>query len=125
MGVLQFDHLVLRVADVERALDFYTHGLGLPAERVEQWRAGRLPFPSVRVTDETIIDLVAGQPSAALDHFCLVVEPGDAEALLANPWLQFTDRTPAERSGARGTGMSLYTTDPDGNTIELRWYPGS
>ncbi|NNG40994.1 VOC family virulence protein [Flexivirga sp. ID2601S] len=123
MTVTQLDHLVLRVADVDRALAFYTEALGLTAERVDEWRAGTVPFPSVRITGETIIDLVVGEPSAALDHFCLVVDPGDADALLDNERLEFADRTPAERSGARGTGMSLYTHDPDGNTIELRWYP--
>ncbi|GLY05351.1 hypothetical protein Acsp01_57300 [Actinoplanes sp. NBRC 101535] len=31
---------------------------------------------------------------------------------------------PVPRFGARGTGTSIYVSDPDGNTVELRWYPG-
>lgn len=121
MAIHGFDHLVLRVSDAERSLEFYTGALGLAPVRVDEWRGGSAPFPSVRVTDRTIIDLVEGDP-APLDHFCLVVERGDAEALLANPRLTFADRTAAQRYGAQGEGMSLYTTDPDGNTVELRWY---
>ena len=29
---------------------------------------------------------------------------------------------PAQRSGARGTGNSIYIKDWEGNTIELRYY---
>ena len=52
------DHIVLNVTDVERSLAFYEGVLGLPAERVEAWRRGELRFPSVRVNEGTIIDLV-------------------------------------------------------------------
>lgn len=30
---------------------------------------------------------------------------------------------PSRRFGARGIAISLYVRDPDGNTVELRWYP--
>jgi len=41
------DHIVLNVGDVDRALKFYTQVLGLPGERVEEFRAGKIGFPSV------------------------------------------------------------------------------
>ena len=47
--VTGFDHLVLRVADVERSLDFYCGTLGLAGDRVDAWRAGEVLFPSVRI----------------------------------------------------------------------------
>ena len=56
--ITALDHIVLNVADVERSLAFYEGVLGLPAERVEAWRRGELRFPSVRVNEATIIDLV-------------------------------------------------------------------
>ena len=43
--ITELDHIVLRVRDVETSLRFYTQVLGLPAERVEQWRAGEIRFP--------------------------------------------------------------------------------
>ena len=56
--IIALDHIVLNVADVERSLAFYSQTLGMAAERVEAWRRGELRFPSVRVNEATIIDLV-------------------------------------------------------------------
>ena len=44
-----------------RSLDWYTGQLGLAPVRVDEWRAGQCPFPSVRVSQETIIDLIEGE----------------------------------------------------------------
>jgi catechol 2,3-dioxygenase-like lactoylglutathione lyase family enzyme len=58
VNVMGFDHVVLAVSDVEAVLDWYTHTLGLEPVRVEEWRSGAAPFPSVRVNPTTIIDLI-------------------------------------------------------------------
>lgn len=123
--VTGFDHLVLAVTDVERSLSFYCDTLGLAPVRVDRWRAGEVPFPSVRVNADTIIDLVRGEPGGSnVDHFCLVVEPLDwAEVVDSGVFTVLTG--PVPRFGARGTATSIYVRDPDGNTVELRWYPGS
>jgi catechol 2,3-dioxygenase-like lactoylglutathione lyase family enzyme len=122
MRVTGFDHLVLNVADVERSLAFYCGLLGLEPVRVDAWRAGAAPFPSVRVDAATIIDLVAAaRGSANVDHFCLEVEPLDWHEVVAAGTFTVVDG-PAVRFGARGEGESLYVRDPDGNTVELRWY---
>lgn len=123
MRVKAFDHLVLNVRDVERALEFYSGTLGLEGERVAEWRAGKAPFPSVRVDESTIIDLVRRpRGEANVDHICLAVDPLD--------WRQVIDsgvftvlEGPVGRFGARGQAQSIYVRDPDGNTVELRWYP--
>ncbi|SCE86721.1 VOC family protein [Micromonospora mirobrigensis] len=121
--VTGFDHLVLTVADVERALAFYCGTLGLEPVRVDRWRAGEVPFPSVRVTAETIIDLVAGDRSGSnVDHLCLVVRPVDWAEVIASGVFEVLEG-PVPRFGARGTATSVYVRDPDGNTVELRWYP--
>ena len=64
MQVSALDHIVLKVADVEKALGFYTEVLGMQPVRVDRWRAGEIRFPSVRVSDATIIDLVPTDQSA-------------------------------------------------------------
>ena len=123
MRVKALDHLVLNVADVEKSLEFYTGRLGLTPERVEEWRAGKVPFPSVRIDAATVIDLFAApRVESNVDHFCLVVDPLD--------WQQVVDsgdfdvlEGPVPRWGARGQAQSVYVNDPDGNTVELRWYP--
>ncbi|GAC1534737.1 MAG: VOC family protein [Acidimicrobiales bacterium] len=121
--VLGFDHLVLRVADVERSLTFYADRLGLETVRVGAWRRGEVPFPSVRVDAMTIIDLVRTEGTDAgpanMDHFCLVVEPCDFAAVGAG--FDVVDG-PGLRFGAQGMATSLYVQDPDANVVELRYY---
>lgn len=122
MRVRQLDHIVLDVADVERSLAWYTELLGLEPERVDEWRAGTAPFPSVRIDDGCIIDLFAVEPSGEnLNHFCLVVDPDDVDAIAGDDRFEVLDG-PARRWGARGDGRSVYVRDPDGNTVELRSY---
>ena len=122
LRVTGLDHVVLNVADVERSLAFYCDELGLAPERVEEWRRGEILFPSVRVDAGTIIDLLAvARTGENADHLCLVVEPVDLEAIKASGRFEVVDG-PATRFGARGDGTSLYVKDPDGNTVELRYY---
>ncbi|GAA2067462.1 VOC family protein [Streptomyces albiaxialis] len=121
--VKAFDHLVLNVGDVERSLEFYAGTLGLEPVRVEEWRAGKVPFPSVRVTPETIIDLFSrDRGESNVDHLCLTVDPVDWEEVIESGTFDVVEG-PVDRFGARGTATSLYVRDPDGNTVELRWYP--
>ncbi|MEU7804370.1 VOC family protein [Micromonospora arborensis] len=121
--VTGFDHLVLTVAHVERSLDFYCGKLGLAPVRADEWRAGAVPFPSVRISRDSIIDLVRGERQGTnVDHFCLVVAPLDWARVVDSG--VFTVLTgPVGRFGARGSATSIYVEDPDGNSVELRWYP--
>ncbi len=76
----------------------------------------------MRVSEGAIIDLIALPRSGEnLDHFCLVVEPMDFDALKASGRFDVADG-PAIRFGARGDGTSLYIRDPDHNLVELRYY---
>ncbi|WP_392965331.1 VOC family protein [Streptomyces sp. LN245] len=123
LRVKAFDHLVLNVEDVERSLAFYTGLLGLEPVRVDEWRRGQAPFPSVRVTAETIIDLTAhNRGGSNVDHICLTVEPLDWDQVIASGSFTVLEG-PVKRFGARGDATSVYVQDPDGNTVELRWYP--
>jgi catechol 2,3-dioxygenase-like lactoylglutathione lyase family enzyme len=123
MKVVGFDHVVLNVEDVERSLDFYSGPLGLAPMRVDEWRAGTVPFPSVRVSEDTIIDLVSKpRGESNVDHICLVVEPLDWQEVIDAGTFTVLEG-PVGRFGARGDATSIYVEDPDGNTVELRWYP--
>ena len=120
------DHLVLVVADTERALAWYGRHAGLAAERVDEWRAGDAPFPSLRVDEATIIDIVPGNDDPGrrghLDHICFVVSRDDLDALADDPDLEVVDQ--GTRFGARGVGDSIYVLDPDGLMVEFRTYDG-
>ena len=116
------DHIVLRVADVERSLAWYCDQLGLEGERVDEWRRGEVLFPSVRIDAGTIIDLLEGDRTGEnLDHVCVLIEPTDLEALRDSGGFDVV-AGPAELFGARGIGWGLYVRDPDGNLVELRHY---
>ncbi len=79
--------------------------------------------PSARVTGDTIIDLVRRERARSnVDHPCLVVAPLDWDEVIASGIFTVLEG-PVGRFGARGNAVSVYVADPDGNTVELRWYP--
>ncbi|HLZ84799.1 MAG TPA: VOC family protein [Caulobacteraceae bacterium] len=126
------DHVVLRVADLPRALAFYQDVIGCMVER-EQASIG---LTQLRI-GASLIDLVtldgrlgrmggagAGREGRNLDHFAIQVTPFDETAIrahLAAHGVEVTDS--GQRYGAEGEGPSIYLTDPDGNTVELKGPP--
>ncbi|MGE0877679.1 MAG: VOC family protein [Acidimicrobiia bacterium] len=120
---LAFDHLVLHSTDVERTIAWYQRHVGLDGVRLDEWRAGAVPFPSLRVDDNTIVDILARPPGGTghLDHICFVVSEDDLAAVKAAGELVIEDE--GRRFGARGIANSIYVRDPDGLTVELRAYP--
>lgn len=130
--VTDLDHIVLNVKDIDRALDFYANVLGLAIERLDEFRAGKIGFPSARINARTIIDLFPVKDAAArnesgarnLNHFCLVVEQEDFSGIV--DYLKGRNvailNGPISRWGARGRATSVYFHDPDGNEIEIRCY---
>ena len=122
------DHIVLNVRDVERSLAFYSGVLGLKPERVEEYRAGKITFPSVRISESCLIDLVTydapGATRKNLAHFCLTADAIDLDALASSLEAQGVTITtrPVSRWGARGQATSIYLLDPDENEIEIRHY---
>ena len=129
MKINGFDHLVLRVDDIDSALSFYSDVLGMEPLRVDEFRRGEVPFPSVRISADSLIDLVpkARMPgSNNVDHFCLVVKD-DLDGLAADLKARGVKMTgeSGRRWGAHGYGNSIYVMDPEGNTIELKSYAGS
>jgi glyoxylase I family protein len=130
--IRNLDHVVLRVAELDRALGFYCGVLGCTIERqlkergLTQLRAGSAMIDLVVIESDLGRKLGAGPGAEGrnLDHFCLRVEPFDAPAILAQ--LRAHGLNPgdtAQRYGAEGMGPSIYLTDPDGNTVELKGPP--
>jgi glyoxylase I family protein len=119
------DHVVLRVGDLDRAIEFYEKVLNCRVERrLEQPKLVQLRAGA------SLIDLVpaGASPGAAedaggrnMDHFAVRVDGFDAAALAAHLRRHgvAVDEV-RERYGAEGYGPSLYISDPDGNTVELK-----
>lgn len=132
LRIRDIDHLVLRVVSLERMLDFYCDVLGCTIERRQdeiglvQLRAGRSLIDLVPVTGTlgSMGGRAPGTEGRNLDHFCVRLDPFDAEAITAHlSALGVTAGEVASRYGAEGEGPSIYITDPEGNTIELKGPP--
>ena len=128
------DHIVINALEVEVMVGFYVEVLGLAPERVDAYRQGEAPFPSVRLNEATIIDFfpkgmwegseITGPRSENMNHFCLTVMRTDWEALrgrLASHGVEI-EIGPVPRWGALGVGTSIYFRDPEGNLVEARTY---
>src|SRR5229473_2616804 len=121
--VIGLDHVVLRVADIDRAIAFYEQVLGLHVERrlaeigLVQLRAGTAMIDLVPRTEDE-------DEGRNMDHFAVRIAEMDVPALTAH--LKTHGIDPGEvrrRYGAEGYGSSIYITDPDGNTVELKGPP--
>ncbi|WP_269792510.1 VOC family protein [Stenotrophomonas sp. Iso1] len=128
-SVQRIDHVVFRVRDLEASIAFYRTVLGCEVVR----RRDHLGLVHLRA-GASMIDLISvdgklgsrGGAAAAsegrnVDHLCLRVEPFDEAAIAAHLQVFGIVPTTAEVNfGAEGDGLSLYFSDPDGNTVELK-----
>jgi glyoxylase I family protein len=122
--IKNIDHVVLRVADLDRAIGSYCEVLGCVLER----RVESINLVQLRAGG-SLVDLLAADPpqegaAGNMDHFCLRIEPFDEAAIrrhLERHGVAVGEV--ARRYGAEGLGPSLYIQDPDGNTVELKGPP--
>ena len=125
----QIDHVVLRIRDLDRSLNFYVGVLGCTIDKRQegigliQVRAGS------SLIDLVPLDGLLGRMGGAgpqmegrnVDHFALQIVPFDEAAIrthLERAGVAITDA--GQRYGAEGTGPSIYVLDPDGNVVELK-----
>ncbi|GAA3575677.1 VOC family protein [Nonomuraea rosea] len=135
----RLDHLVCWVSDQLSSLRFYEQVVGLPGVRAEEFREGKAGFPSVRISSDTILDLMAYEASRGVEeatgvqgtaghpinHFCLAVSKEDFDALqvrLKQHEMKITG-TGIYSFGAQGIAPeAMFFADPDGNVMEVRYY---
>ncbi len=139
MSASRLVQLVLWVSDPVSAAHFYEKAVGLEPVRLADFAAGEAPFPSVRVSEETILDLMPRSkadrmtmlPGAAdssghpVNHVCLSLSADAFDALLDRLQEQEVPVSDIAHDsfGARGLAKrSFYFRDPDGNIFEARHY---
>ena len=125
MRIDRLDHLVLTVASIEAAAEFYTRVLGMG---VVTFGAGRtaLTFGTSKINLHEAgkeFEPKARRPTPGSADICLIVEDGIAEVMaeLAAAGVG-TEEGPVPRTGATGPITSCYLRDPDQNLIELSNY---
>jgi glyoxylase I family protein len=137
--MMHLDHIVVWVDDPLKSLAFYVDTVGLEPVRSEEFQRGEAPFPSVRVSPESMLDLTAkseahgvdqltntdGSAGHPVNHLCLTMERGEYNALksrLASARVETADMN-RRTYGAQGwSPEAFYFKDPDGNVIEARYY---
>jgi catechol 2,3-dioxygenase-like lactoylglutathione lyase family enzyme len=141
---MRLDHVVLWVTDPLASVDFYETIVGLSGVRVAEFREGKVPFPSVRISDDAILDLMKIEAAPVLNamgamtsekaansaghpvhHVCIAMSREEHAALRQ----RLTDAGSEPKAilrqsfGARGIAPdTFYFSDPDGNVLEARYY---
>ena len=123
-----YDHVSIRVTDLDRAISFYRDLVGLDLVSLSGsgtqtvFRAGegllvlfcRADYRSVNPVWKTGTDHIA---------FCLDGETyGQVLARLRDA--DRVSRGPTVNKGAHGDGLATYFYDPDGNELEIEKYEG-
>ena len=130
--ILHIDHLVLRVANLSRMVDFYCTVLGCAVARrrddlgMVHLRAGASMIDLVDVQEKLgrAGGAAPGAEGRNMDHLCLRVEPFDEASIRDHLQQNGVTVQPAQqRFGAEGEGPSIYLTDPEGNVVELKGPP--
>lgn len=123
------DHIVLRVEDIDVMRRFYcdilgaTHVAYRPEFGMSHLRVGAAMIDLIEVAGPLgkAGGAGPGREGRNMDHLCLRVEPFDEQEILS--YLR-KHGVPVgdvkKRFGAEGNGVSIYVTDPEGNTVELK-----
>ena len=131
ISVLGLDHLNLRVADLERALAFYTGVLGMRVVKSNTRGDGSVSLVALRAGNCVVFlqpspgyAPPADDKDSGLDHYSLEIEAHDAAALAAHLRAHNVPIVtgPVKLWGGHGDGTSIYVRDPDGHEVELKQY---
>ncbi|HEU4352233.1 MAG TPA: VOC family protein [Burkholderiales bacterium] len=129
LKVRGIDHVVLRVKDIAAMRRFYCDVLGAthvayrPEYGMSHLRVGTAMIDLVEVAGPLgkAGGAGPGRQGRNMDHLCLRVEPFDEKDILN--YLRKHGVAVGDvgnRFGAEGNGVSIYVTDPEGNTVELK-----
>jgi catechol 2,3-dioxygenase-like lactoylglutathione lyase family enzyme len=122
----QLDHLILRVNDRAKSVDFYAGILGL------KYEGERQPFSVLRVSPELTLQ-IAPFGTQGGDHLAFAMSRAEFDEVfrrVREAGVAYGDsfqtvgnmRGPGDEDGARGPGKALYFFDPSQHLIEIRHY---
>ena len=117
MGFLGIEEIFLRVRDLEKAIDFYHHKLGIPLDRHDEERA-YLQCERGHVVLQ-VENHTGRHKGGGPMHFAFTVTEDTFDKVVARfvP-SEFQTRGPMERQ-APGKGRALFIFDADGNETEV------
>ena len=129
-NIQSIDHIVLQSSDVPTTIRFYTEILGMAHSEFQPPTGG--PMRQSLHFGEQKINLHdsgapflphARNPAAGSVDLCLITQHplDDWQQHFANCGVVIEDG-PVRKTGAKGTLLSIYIRDPDGNLIEISNY---
>ncbi|MEB3372299.1 VOC family protein [Saccharopolyspora mangrovi] len=125
ISIDRVDHLVLTVADVDRAVEFYRDVLGMePVEFPGERRAVRFGDQTIKLhASAELVEPTATHPVPGSANLCFVTSQAlsDVQEHLRNNDVRI-EEGPVGRTGSKGPITSIYLRDPDGNLIEVARY---
>jgi catechol 2,3-dioxygenase-like lactoylglutathione lyase family enzyme len=122
MQILDLDHLVLTVNDIDATCAFYGKVLGMQIVTFGDNRKA-LHFGNRKINlHETgkEFEPKAAHPAAGAMDICLLAD-GDIEQIMAHLRTHSVEivQGPVRRTGATGPILSVYVRDPDKNLLEI------
>ncbi|MSS69934.1 MAG: hypothetical protein EXS64_00440 [Candidatus Latescibacteria bacterium] len=120
-----FDHVSLRVTDLDRSVTFYRDVVGL------EFVSRRENAQGVFRVGEALLVLfcrpeyrpVSEEVKSGTDHIAFCLDTAGYDALLGRLKAGgLVLRGPTMNKGARGEGLATYFRDPDGNELEIKKY---
>lgn len=120
------DHTILNVADMGKAVAFYTDVMGFAHEGPFS------RFEVIRVNDDLTIDLAEGKLGRYM-HLAFAMDRETFDATFARiresgmpygdgPGRRTNMKGPGRTGGSRGEADAVYMDDPSGHIIEIRVY---
>ena len=130
LTVQALDHVVVQVSDLEVSAEWYGRVLGMTREEFAGEAQARTALKfgaqkiNLRPASATQRDwFTAAAASAGTQDLCFLTSasPPAVVAHLQQCGIAI-ELGPTEKTGARGTLLSVYCRDPDGNLIEIASY---
>lgn len=128
MKIVNLDHMVLTVNDLEKSKNFYHEVVGLPVitEQTDATHASLVCGNSLlrlRQVDNSVKAIVAGNLTPGSFDFCLE-SSDDINNVISSLKKKGVaiEQGPVVKHGFKGKMMSVYFRDPDGNLVEISSY---
>jgi len=123
---IQLDHMIVPVAELEPAIEFFTTILGCTHEGEDG------PFSVIRVSPDLTLQLAPWGTEGGM-HLAFALPPAEFDAAfmrIKDAGIPYGDsfhavgnmQGPGSESGARGIGPAVYCFDPNQHLIEIRHY---
>jgi catechol 2,3-dioxygenase-like lactoylglutathione lyase family enzyme len=118
------DHLVLTVANIDIAVDFYTEVLGMELFTVDGRKALAFGEQMIKLQQRGHeVNPKAAHPTPGSGDICFVTStPLDEVIVFLKEQKVRIEEGPVERNGAMGKMRSIYLRDPDKNLVEISNY---